>query len=132
MARMSRKELEKRIMELEKAVFALATMHGTVPSELKEPKNFSSRRNHPKVNPQTNPVKTSYGWVNIDDLAKFVVDGEPLKFKLEDKELVKEVYPDGSVIDVVKNKEKKTLYVPSFKDSVGTYEILKERYKWGV
>ena len=113
MARMSRKALEKKVELLEKAVFNLATMHNTIPSELAKPLAFGQRMPHPKALVAQNPVKTSYGWVGIEELAKFVVDGEPLKFKMEDKELVKEVYPDGSVLDVVKEKkkEKKSSYV---------------------
>lgn len=111
MARMSRKELEKRVMELENAVRALSQMHDISFSELAAYQKYINKTTHPKVNPYTNPVKTSYGWVGLEELTKFVVDGEPLKFKMEDKELVKEVHPDGSVLEVVKDKEKKTLYM---------------------
>lgn len=110
--RMSRKELEKRVEELEKIVFTLATMHDTIPSELVTLHTLDKRILHPKTSATQNFAKTSYGLVSFGDLARFVVDGEPLKFKMEDKELVKEVHPDGSVLDVVKNKEKKASYVP--------------------
>lgn len=135
MARMSRKELQKKVELLEKMVNVFATMHNTSLSELSMPHDFVQRMPHPKFLVAQDPVKTSYGWVALEELAKFVVDGEPLKFKMEDKELVKEVYPDGSVLEVVKNKEKKTPYVPPksvpFEETSGTYKMLKERYKWG-
>ena len=112
MARMSRKELQKKVELLEKVVFNLATMHNTVPSELVKPFAFGQRMPHPKALVAQNPVKTSYGWVGLEELTKFVVDGEPLKFKVEDKELVKEVYPDGKVVNVLKQKEKSPYVAP--------------------
>ena len=133
MARMSRKELQKKVELLEKMVFSLATMHNTVPSELVMPRSFGQRMPHPKALVAQNPTKTSYGYVGFEELVKFVVDGEPLKFKMEDKELVKEVYPDGSVLDVVKNKKKKLepKIIPTY-PLEGPYEMLKEMYSWSV
>ena len=127
MARMSRKELQKKVELLEKMVFNLATMHNTVPSELVMPRSFGQRMSHPKSLVAQNPAKTSYGWVSFEELVKFVVDGEPLKFKMEDKELVKEVYPDGSVLDVVKDKEKKSSYVAP---KTVPYYIQGKDYSW--
>ena len=114
MARMSRKELQKKVELLEKAVFNLATMHSTIPSELAKPLSFGQRMPHPKSLVAQNPAKTSYGWVSFGDLARFVVDGKPLKFKMEDKELVKEVYPDGKVVNTLRQKEKSP-YVSPYK-----------------
>lgn len=112
MARMSRKELQKKVELLEKMVFNLATMHSTVPSELVMPRAFGQRMPHPKSLVAQNPAKTSYGWVSFEDLTRFVVDGEPLKFKMEDKELVKEVYPDGKVVNTLRQKEKSPYVAP--------------------
>ena len=113
MARMSRKALEKRIEELENAVRSLSQMHGFGFATMAGGAKWVREGNHPKlkVDLLRHPANTSYGYVGFEELVKFVVDGEPLKFKMEDKELVKEVYPDGSVLDVVKEKEKKLSYV---------------------
>ena len=105
MARMSRKELEKRIMELENAVFALSKMHNRTFSELAVEQKPISCFSHPKAIVARNPAKTSYGYVSFEDLAKFVVDKKPLKFKEKDKELVTEVHPNGTEIKKVVNKE---------------------------
>ena len=104
-------------------------MHNTVPSELVTPRSFEQRMPHPKSLVAQNPAKTSYGSVSFEDLVKFVVDGKPLKFKMEDKELVKEVYPDGSVLDVVKDKEKekKSSYVAP---KTVPYYIQGRDYSW--
>lgn len=124
MARMSRKELQKKVELLEKMVNVFATMHNTSLSELSMPRDFVQRMPHPKFLVAQDPVKTSYGWVALEDLAKFVVDKKPLEFKMEDKELVTEVHPDGTEIKKVVDKEKKTKYVPpksvSFGKTVGT------------
>lgn len=72
-------------------------MHDTVPSELVASYTLDKRIPHPKTSAVQNSAKTSYGWVSFGDLARFVVDGKPLNFKEEDKELVTEVYPDGKV-----------------------------------
>lgn len=70
-------------------------------------------------------VETSNGEVEYVDLVKFVVDKKPLEFKVEDKELVIEVHPDGTEVKRVVDKEKKTKYVPPksvpyFGETVGT------------
>ena len=104
MARMSRKELEKRIMELESAVCALSKMHNKTFSELVEQKTIGCL-SHPRANVARNPVKTSYGYVSFENLTKFIVDKKPLKFKKIDKEIVVEVYPDGTEIEKVIDKE---------------------------
>ena len=135
MARMSRKALEKRIDELENAVRSLSQMHGYTIGTMTAHSKYMNESIHPKteVDLRRYAANTSYGRVGIEDLARFVVDGEPLKFKMEDKELVKEVYPDGSVLDVVKNKKKKLepKIIPTY-PLEGPYEMLKEMYSWSV
>lgn len=115
MARMSRKELEKRIVELENAVRALSQMHSRTLSELAAGQKYIGCLSHPNSLVARNPAKTSYGYVSFEDLAKFVVDGKPLEFKEKDKELVTEVHPDGTEIKKVVDKEKKTKYVAPYK-----------------
>lgn len=104
MARMSRKELEKRITELESAVCALGKMHNRTFSELAAEQKPIGCFSHPKAIVARNPAKTSYGYVSFEDLANFIVDKKPLKFK-KDKEFVIEVYPDGTEIEKVVDKE---------------------------
>ena len=125
MARMSRKELEKRVMELENAVRALSHMHSRTLSELAAGQKYIGCLSHPNSLVARNPVKTSYGFVSFEDLAKFVVDKKPLEFKMEDKELVIEVRPDGTEVKKLVDKNKKTKYVPPksvpyFGEVVGT------------
>ena len=117
MARMSRKELEKRIVELENAVNALCKMHGVNSATMAGNVKWIYEGNHPKlkVDLLRHPANTSYGQVSFEDLAKFVVDGKPLEFKEKDKELVTEVHPDGTEIKKVVDKEKKTIYVAPYK-----------------
>lgn len=105
MARMSRKELEKRIMELESAVCALGKMHNRTFSELAAEQKTIGSLLHPKSIVARNPAETSYGYVSFENLAKFVVDKKPLKFKKIDKELVVEVYPDGTETEKIVDKE---------------------------
>ena len=126
MARMSRKELQKKVELLEKMVFNLATMHNTISSELAKPLSFGQRMPHPKSLVAQNPAKTSYGWVSFEDLTKFVVDGEPLKFVEKDKELVKEVYPDGKVVNTLRQKEKSPYEAPK----TVPYYIQGRDYSW--
>lgn len=104
MARMSREELEKRIIELESAVCALSKMHNRTFSELAAEQKTIGCLSHPRAIVARNPIKTSYGYVSFEGLVKFVVDKEPLKFKKKDKEFVVEVYPDGTEIEKVVDK----------------------------
>ena len=60
-------------------------------------------------------VETCNGEVEYVDLVKFVIDKQPIEFKMEDKELVLEVRPDGTEIKKVVDKEKKTKYVAPYK-----------------
>ena len=108
MARMSRKELEKRVGELENAVRALSQMHGFGFATMVGGAKWVHEGNHPKlkVDLLRHPANTSYGYVSFEDLAKFVVDGKPLEFKEKDKELVTEVHPDGTEIKKVVDKTK--------------------------
>ena len=117
MARMSRKELEKRIVELENAVRALSQMHGTTSITMAASAKWIYEGNHPKlkVDLLRHPANTSYGHVSFEDLAKFVVDGKPLEFKEKDKELVTEVHPDGTEIKKIVDKKEKTIYVAPYK-----------------
>lgn len=117
MARMSRKELEKRVMELESAVNALCKMHGVNSATMAANAKWIYEGNHPKlkVDLLRHPANTSYGYVNFEDLAKFVVDGKPLEFKEKDKELVTEVLPNRIEIKKIVDKEKKTKYVAPYK-----------------
>ena len=111
MARMSRKELEKRVMELENAVLSLKQMHDTISSELVAVQKYISCISHPKSLVERKLARTSYGSVSFNDLAGFVVDKKPLKFKEKDKELVTEVHPDGTEIKKIVDKDKKSYKV---------------------
>ena len=117
MARMSRKELEKRVGELENAVRALSQMHGFGFATMAGGAKWVREGNHPKlkVDLLRHPANTSYGYVSFEDLVKFVIDKKPIKFKKEDKELVVEVHPDGTEIKKVVDKDKKTIYVAPYK-----------------
>lgn len=108
MARMSRKELEKRVMELENAVLSLRQMHDITSSELVAVQKYISCLSHPKSLVERIRARTSYGFVNFGDLARFVVDKKPLTFKEKDKELVTEVRPDGTEIKKIVDKDKKS------------------------
>ena len=111
MARMSRKELEKRVMELENAVLSLKQMHDIISSELVAVQKYISCLSHPKSLVERIRARVSYGFVSFDDLARFVVDKKPLEFKEKDKELVTEVHPDGTEIKKVVDKDKKSYKV---------------------
>lgn len=111
MARMSRKELEKRVMELENAVLSLKQMHDTISSELAAVQKYISCLSHPKSLVERKLARTSYGYVSFNDLVRFVVDKKPLEFKEKDKELVTEVHPDGTEIKKVVDKDKKSYKV---------------------
>ena len=108
MARISRKELEKRIIELENAVKALCKMHGTNSITMASSARWINEDHHPKlkIDLLRHPANTSYGYVSFEDLTKFVVDKKPLEFKEKDKELVTEVHPDGTEIKKVVDKPK--------------------------
>ena len=108
MARMSRKELEKRVMELENAVLSLRHMHDITSSELVAVQKYISCLSHPKSLVARQLARTSYGFVSFGDLARFVVDKKPLTFKEKDKELVTEVHPDGTEIKKIVDKDKKS------------------------
>ena len=129
MARMSRKELEKRVMELENAVRALSQMHGFGFATMAGAAKWAHEGNHPKlkVDLLRHPANTSYGYVSFEDLTKFVVDKKPLEFKKEDKELVIEVHPDGTEIKKIVNKEKKTKYVVPYKTEDTTSWLVEMR-----
>lgn len=118
MARMSRKELEKRVMELESAVHALSQMHNRTLSELAAEEKYIGCLSHPKTLTARNPAKTSYGYVTFEDLAKFVVDKKPLEFKRKDKELVIEVHSDGTEIKKVVDKEERPFTWPFEKEYI--------------
>lgn len=111
--RMSRKELEKRVEELENAVRALSRMHGYDFGTMAAGAKWVHEGNHPKlkVDLLRHPANSSYGYVSFEDLVKFVVDGKPLEFKETDKELIIEVYPNGKVLKKVANKEKPVKYI---------------------
>ena len=111
MERMSRKELEKRVMELENAVLSLKQMHDTISSELAAVQKYISCLSHPKSLVERKLARTSYGFVSFNDLARFVVDKKPLEFKEKDKELVTEVHPDGTEIKKIVDKDKKSYKV---------------------
>lgn len=104
MARMSRKELEKRVMELENEILSLRHMHDITSSELVAVQKYISCLSHPK----SLVARTSYGFVSFGDLVRFVVDKKPLEFKEKDKELVTEVHPDGTEIKKIVDKDKKS------------------------